>query len=333
MGRPAWSATTEHLTLEQGEDRAWRLAQRLVVALALGDDEVSLGKAAPEPGAAVLEERARRVGAVVDDLDQIGEARRARVLHGRVVEDGLAAHRDRDPLDGQPLDQQAVEGDLTAVVGVREDPLSPLDIQAQVLDQAKYGFIKGLVDRGPKCVAGHCAVDAEIDDIARDGQLDRQTEGVIRRVETLAQVREQAQHLPVLAVLLGPVGVPDAAGLANPPMDPLPDQHRRLDGVAVGKPAQGVADDPLMECWVIGDSPAGVERLAHDAGNAIEGGLHRWWATVHESPGPGTVGAAWPRLDPDEVASVRHISTVRSPVADKGVSHRWPWLRTRRRMG
>ena len=89
------------------------------------------------------------------------------------------------------LDEQAVEDDLTAVVGEIEDAPGALDVPAQLLDQAVHGLLEGLVDRGTEVVLGHLPADAELDDVAGDGQLDREAERVVRCIDALAELRQQ----------------------------------------------------------------------------------------------------------------------------------------------
>ncbi len=214
------------LHLEQEVDRRGLIDERLEVALALGEDQVGLGEPAAKRRAAVLEDGARRIRTVVDDLDDTGEPGRSRVLQGGVVEDRGTPHGQRDALRADLPDQQPVEHQLPRVIGEVQDAAGPLDGPAQIVDPAAHRLAECLLNGLAHIGLGHVTADAQVDDVAGDGQPDGEIERVFGRCERRFQFLPQTQRHAVEAFLRWPVDVIYADQLAQPPMDDLRERRR-----------------------------------------------------------------------------------------------------------
>ena len=158
------------LGLQQEADGRVDPAQRLVVGLALGDDQPGAVEALAEGRRAEPKRRAHGIAAGVDELGDLIQPGGDGLFTRRVVENGARlngiAHRDR-----QGLDQHPIEHRLAGIVGQIQHLVRLLQRPAQFIQIIDWGLgMQHPLERRLQIEGlGHAVVD----DVAGDGDAHR----------------------------------------------------------------------------------------------------------------------------------------------------------------
>ena len=147
------------------------------VALSLGDDEVGAFEVSAELWGGAGGDDSGETEAVVDDGESV-ESGGGEFAAGDVVGGGAASDGEGD-LVAEEVDEEAVEDGLAAVVEEIEDGVGVSDAPLELLEGVSVdGLVEGVPDDGERVVEVEVAVDAEVEDVAGDGESDSGLEGV-----------------------------------------------------------------------------------------------------------------------------------------------------------
>jgi len=109
------------LGLEQMEHLPICAGESLVVALSLGDHQIGSPESFSQLRAAVIQQRARHIRAIVYHLDQPGQPGSLGILQSGVIDHRRTPDDEGHALSGHPLEQQPVEHDLPGIVAEKQN--------------------------------------------------------------------------------------------------------------------------------------------------------------------------------------------------------------------
>ena len=231
----------------------------------------------PELLRAAAQNRARSIGAGADDLCHPIHPCGQRVLHRCIVQDRASLHR-VDDRHVERLDQHPVEDRLAGVIGQVEHPPGP-----------EERFAKGRPSVNGKGLRQHpfCRllqvvfpVSGQVNDVAGDAQPHGHLQRIVRLRQPCLQPGIEGQRLAGASLFGCPVrvAVPDLP--AHDAMYPLADLRRRARRLDLPEHVEhAVEHGPLLP--LVGPShPCCLQRLAQEAGVAVQIGPHRRYDSI-----------------------------------------------------
>lgn len=224
--------------------------------------------------AAIGENRAWRIGAVVDELGNPCKADIDGVLHRGIVDDRLSSDGHRQLFSRQPLQKQPIEDNFSGVVREIQNIIGFFDRPSKLSDMAVEWRVEAVVETRKHFVFVNVVFHAKVYDVSRDGQSHGEFQGIGRILNPAGKDRIEFKGYVVQSPFLLHVWIRVARHISNASMDGLGHCRRRLAEIHAGDTLQHVPNDCLVDTLVFSSRTDRLKGLAKQTRDAVEKCLH-----------------------------------------------------------